>query len=100
VIAIHGTLVAAVHVQSLVVETSNVLDVPAAGAMPDIPFETETSHLADEGAVTAIEVGPPVQAAARRASAHAPNSRARMAVPHCASALPRRGNLGQQRENG
>jgi hypothetical protein len=90
VIATHGAPAPAVHVQSLVVVTPSVLDAPAAGTEPDIAFSTDTSHFTAEGAVTSIEVGPPVQAAARRTAAHAPNSRARIASPHDASALPNR----------
>jgi len=89
----HDALLDADHVQSRFVVTFNVLVAPAAGMVPDMAFATLTSHFADVGELTLIEVGPPVQAVARRSSAHAPNSRARIASRRSASALPSRAVL-------
>jgi hypothetical protein len=75
-------------VQSRVVVTVSALDPPAAGTAPDIPFATETSHFAADGAVMSMEVEPPLQAIVSAINAHAPNSRARIAERRAAIALP------------
>lgn len=93
VIVSHGWSLVAVQVQSRVVVTSSVLDVPDAGADPCIWFATVTWHFNPVGAVTSTELEAE-QAATRKASAHAGNSRARIAVEHCASALPVKGRAG------
>ena len=87
---IHDALVVAVHVQSRVVVTASVLEAPTEGTAPDIALAIETSHFGVDGAVMSMEVGPPLQATASvtSAHAHAPNSRARIAVRPAASGLP------------
>src|SRR5438045_3079887 len=86
--AIHVARDDAVHVQSRVVVTAILLDVPAAGAVPAIALAAETSHFTADGAVTSIDDEAPPHADTSNSSAHALNSRARIAVGHSAIALP------------
>jgi hypothetical protein len=89
VIVTHGTPLVAVHVQSLVVVTVSVLDMPAAGAVPLMPLATDTWHFNEVGAVTSMEEeDEPVQAALNAARANAAYSRARIAALDVASRLP------------
>jgi hypothetical protein len=85
---IHVALVVAAHVQSRVVVTVSVLVAPTEGTAPDIALATETSHFGEDGAVMSMDVGPPLQATASVTNAHAPYSRARIAVRLAASGLP------------
>lgn len=90
-IAIHETALDADQVQSRVVLTSIVPEMPPAGTAPLWASTAVTSHFREEGAVTSIEVDDPVHPAARIAngSAHARYSRARIACVLVASALPK-----------
>ena len=85
----HDAFDAAVHVQSRVVVTVTVLVSPDEGTEPVIALAAVTSHLTAVGAVTSIEFDPEPQPTARRLSAHATNSRARIARSTTASRLPR-----------
>jgi len=85
----HDAFDEALHVQSRVVDTVTLLVTPADGTSPFIAFVAVTSHFTADGAV-ATEVDPELQATERRDSAHAANSRARIAAGESASPLPPR----------
>src|SRR4051812_36832016 len=54
-----GALAAAVQVQSRLVSTARVADIPLAGTMPAVSLPTVTLHLLSLGAVTDIDVEEP-----------------------------------------
>ncbi|MCU1386113.1 MAG: hypothetical protein JWL71_4810 [Acidobacteria bacterium] len=74
VMTTHGALVVAVHVQSRVVSTASVADMPLAGAAPAVPVPTVTLHLLSVGAMTDVDVDEPVHALARTHSEATANS--------------------------
>jgi hypothetical protein len=64
VITTHGALAAAVHVQSRLVSTGSVPDIPLAGTVPAPSLPTDTVHLLSVGAITEVDVEDPVHAPA------------------------------------
>ena len=83
-----GALAAAVHVQSRLVSTARVADIPLAGTAPDASLPIVTLHLLSLGAVTDIDVEEPPHAPTKAHSAAIANGRARTASCRGAIHLP------------
>ena len=88
VISIHAVAVVADHVQSRAVVTASDPVAPVDGAVPVSEFAMVTEHLLSLGPVTAIVDDARPQESATAASAHAANSRARIAPRQSANRLP------------
>jgi hypothetical protein len=80
-----GASVAALHVQSRLVSTASVPDMPLAGAAPAVSLPTVTLHLLSVGAVIDVDEEDFVHEVARAHSAAIANGRARTA--RCGSAI-------------
>ena len=83
-----GASVAALHVQSRLVSTASVPDMPFAGAAPAVSLPTVTLHLLSVGDVTDVDEEDFVHEVARAHSAAIANGRARTARCESAIRLP------------